>query len=147
MQFHFFLISGRGQLWREVVRKENEVSGHPTLPFPRILIPSPLFQNPTAGDHGGAGLQGVSDQNFDSSPKFWNVCKTFRARHPLSHFHWQVWEGKLGCKGGSCLGDFDLVVRKAQSNSLIEISRSSAPFVGKCSSRTFRTFINSSASE
>ena len=113
--FIFFLISGRGQLWREVVRKENEVSGHPPLPFPRILIPSPLFQNPTAGDHGGAGLQGVSDQNFDSSPKFWNVCKTFRARHPLSHFHWQVWEGKLGCKGGSCLGDFEMVVRKTQS--------------------------------
>ena len=30
--FIFFLISGRGQLWREVVRKENEVSGHPPLP-------------------------------------------------------------------------------------------------------------------
>ena len=67
----------------------------PSPPLPPYLNSIAFVSEPHSGWPWGGGLQGVSGQNFDSSPKFWNVCKTFRARHPLSHFHWQVWEGKL----------------------------------------------------
>ena len=53
----FFLISARTVMGWGGQKREWSLSAPPP-PHTPILIPSPLFQNPTAGDHGGPAYMG-----------------------------------------------------------------------------------------